>query len=267
MPPLVTLTTDFGTRDPYVAAMKGVLHSRCPDADIVDLGHSIERHSIVEAALFPAGSAPYFPPGTIHVIVVDPGVGTARHPIAVASEGSYFVCPDNGVLTLFLQRHSCDEIRVISNPDFMLKEVSGTFHGRDIFAPAAAELARGRPFGEIGEVLAHPRLLELRDARRTAAGELEGSIVHIDRFGNCMTNIARDQADDVRDAGSVRVAALRHTFSGIKSCYGDVGQGEALVLWGSFQFLEIAVNGGSAAEALGLGVGDTVRLYPGWGIL
>jgi len=142
-PPLVTLTTDFGHRDPYVAAMKGVLHQRCPAVHIEDLSHDLAPQDLIEAALFVEAAMPYYPPGTFHIVVVDPGVGTARRPLALKADGQYFICPDNGLMTLYLQQHPLETAHVITNPAWMLPEVSATFHGRDIFASAAAMLASG----------------------------------------------------------------------------------------------------------------------------
>lgn len=180
--PLVTLTTDFGTRDPYVAAMKGVIATLCPPARIVDLSHELPAQDIHAAAFFLAGAVPYFPPETVHVIVVDPGVGTARLPLAVRAGGQYFVCPDNGLLTLVLRTLSLEAAYTIANPDFMRSNISATFHGRDIFAPAAASLAAGASIAEIGAPVEKLVPLDVPEPR-IAGGKVTGEIAHVDRFG------------------------------------------------------------------------------------
>ena len=262
MSALITLTTDFGWRDPYVAAMKGVLLSLCPDAVVTDLSHDISAHNVLEAALFVSGSAPYFPAGSVHVAVVDPGVGTDRLPIAVAAEGIFFVCPDNGILTLYLRQHVCGEVRVISNPDFMLKNVSSTFHGRDIFAPAAARLACGFAFEDIGAITTDMVRLPVPSAGRISRDKIAGQIIHTDRFGNLTTNIPRSMTrSDGADSGAVVEAGQgRVRLNRLRHAYGEVACGKPLALWGSSGYLEIAVNQGSAALELELTVDDQVSL-------
>jgi hypothetical protein len=256
--PLITLTTDFGDGDPYAAAMKGVILSRCPEARIVDLGHGIQPRNITEGALFLAGAVPYFPPGTIHVAVVDPGVGTDRLPIVAKAAGQIIVCPDNGLLTLLTHLHTLEEVRAIENPAFMLDEVSPTFHGRDIFAPAAATIASGKNVEEAGTLLNAIELLdELPRPCLEEEGRVEGAIIHADRFGNLITNIHRSMLNEnvviTTRAGDTRLSKLLRT-------YGDAPPNEALALIGSSNFLEIAINGGSARERLGLDRGDSVDL-------
>ncbi len=255
MPPLITLTTDFGTKDPYVGAMKGVISSLCPQASIVDLSHSITRHSIKEASLFLLASVPYFPPGSIHVVVIDPGVGTERKPIAVSSARQIFVCPDNGLLTYFIQRHGLGEMRIISHPDCMLPERSPTFDGRDLFAPSAARLACGFPFANVG-----PRLKKIQTLRTPPIERkgrvIRGRIIHVDVFGNLITNIPRSSV-----TGRSRVVLGGMEIPNIEKTYGSVAQGEIVALWGSFGFLEVAVNCGSAADQLECAEGDRIEVH------
>ncbi|HNR30657.1 MAG TPA: SAM-dependent chlorinase/fluorinase [Candidatus Hydrogenedentes bacterium] len=254
---LITLTTDFGTRDSYVAAIKGVIHRVCPDARIEDLTHDIPPQDVWEAAFFLAGAAPWFPVGTVHLVVIDPGVGTARRPIAAAAGGQVFVCPDNGVLTVVLDRCDLERAHVIKNAAFMLPAVSATFHGRDIFAPAAARLAGGADIASAGPEVDRIVLLEVPDPKRRAGGVIEGEIIHVDRFGNAVTNIPDTMLDravaHTFEAGGTAIASLSRT-------YGDAEPGAPLALIGSSGRLEIAINQGNAAEVLGLGRGMAVRV-------
>ncbi|MBX7258996.1 MAG: SAM-dependent chlorinase/fluorinase [Candidatus Hydrogenedentes bacterium] len=257
MRPIVTLLTDFGTKDPYVASMKGVILSRCADVSIVDLSHEIPPQDVFEGALFLAEAASYFPPGTVHCVVVDPGVGTARLPIALEVGGHKCVAPDNGVLSLLSRKHSISEARMIANREFMLESISATFHGRDIFAPAAAALAAGNPLGSMGDRVATMTMLDVPRARKEDGGRLVGVVMHIDRFGNAITNILREdvgmaQATDIR-TGHVRLA-------GISETYADVETGQAVALFGSSDYLEIAVNCGNAHTQLGLSRGNRVEV-------
>lgn len=257
MPSLVTLTTDFGARDPYVASVKGVLFRACLGIQVIDLSHDITAHDVLEGALFLAGAAPYFPRGTIHVAVIDPGVGTGRLPIVAAAGGYHFVCPDNGLLTLFLREHPLEEARIISNPDFMLEKVSATLHGRDVFAPAAARLAQGVPLQEAGERLERLVTLDVPQPRREGAKCIRGQVIHIDRFGNAITNIPRTF---VGKANPREVQARGHVLHGVKRTYADVGLDDPLALYGSADYLEIAINGGNASVAWGLQRGEEVAL-------
>jgi hypothetical protein len=244
-------------RDPYVAAMKGVLHTMCPGAQIEDLSHEIGPQDILEAALFWAASVPYFPPGTIHVGVVDPGVGTGRRPIVLQVDDQVLVCPDNGMVGLLLHCDDTAECRVISHPSCRRENVSATFHGRDIFAPTAARLAAGFPFEEVGEAIDDYERLELPAPTLREDGVLVGTVIHVDRFGNAVTNV-HNGALNGRVVQSVHAAELpalpmRHT-------YGEVDAGEALALVGSAGYLEIAVNQGNAAETFNLTPGSPVEI-------
>lgn len=254
---LITLTTDFGTRDPYVAAMKGVILRVCPDARVVDLTHEIPPQDLWEAALFLAGAAPWFPVGTVHLIVVDPGVGTERRPIAAAAGGQLFVCPDNGVLTFLLRTCDFERAHLINNAAFMLPAVSATFHGRDIFAPTAARLAAGADLASVGPPIDSIEQLDAPEPRRRRDGEIAGEIVHIDRFGNAITNIPASMIDAVH-VPEVRAAGI--VIASISRTYGDVPADKALALIGSSGYLEIAVNRGNAAAALGLHRGMSVHV-------
>ncbi|MCC6796015.1 MAG: SAM-dependent chlorinase/fluorinase [Candidatus Hydrogenedentes bacterium] len=257
MPPLITLTTDFGTRDPYVASMKGVIHSRCDNAQIVDLTHEIGPQDIFEAALFIAEATRWFPRGTVHCVVIDPGVGTARLPIAAQVNDQFFVCPDNGLLTFIAKESPLHAVRTIKNEDFMLDAISATFHGRDIFAPAAAHMASGAPFHSMGERLQTITMLEMPELRRDIADVIGGIVMHVDRFGNAITNIHRS---DVPGGAVASVHFSGTAVEQISKTYGDVHAGSACALFGSSNYLEIAVHLGNASEQFDLRRGSRVEV-------
>ncbi|GMW03774.1 MAG: hypothetical protein AMXMBFR84_49080 [Candidatus Hydrogenedentota bacterium] len=254
---MVTLTTDFGMRDPYVAALKGVIQGISPRLMIVDLTHEIAPQDVLEASLFLVGATPYFPKETVHCVVIDPGVGTGRLPLAVKLERHVVVCPDNGLLSLLIRFNPLVEARVIQNPKLMRETISATFHGRDIFAPVAAYLAAGTPFEDVGDVVDTIQLLSIPEPQQCTDGTVSGQVIHIDRFGNAITNIHRRfcRGDAIKrlSAGEVRLEAICRT-------YADVEQGAALALFGSSDHLEIAVNHGRSDERLSLKRGDTVVL-------
>lgn len=258
--PLITLTTDFGTRDAYVAAMKGVLLSLAPQARLVDITHEIRPQDVMEAAFVLREAVPYFPPGTIHLVVVDPGVGTARRAVALRHGAHWFVGPDNGLFTLVLGTERPDELVELNRPEFWRTPTpSQTFHGRDIFAPAAGHLAAGRSLKEIGTPL--EQLTTLRWMEPSASNEsIHGWVVHVDRFGNCITNVSRELFERYRAGRPFKCYVGSTPFTQVQPTYGAVAQGEALLLFGSSDFLEIAVNGGNAAELLGIRQGTPVHI-------
>lgn len=255
--PLVTLTTDFGTRDPYVAAMKGILYRINRRIHLADMTHDIAPHDVFEAALFLSRTIPHYPPGTVHVAVVDPGVGTERHPIALLACEQYLVCPDNGLPTFLLREHPLQEARIITNPEYMLQSISSTFHGRDVFAPAAAHLASGVALDKLGNEIDTIVTLDIPSVQVGPGSAIKGEIIHVDRFGNLITNI-RERL--LEGATPDSVWAGRQHLSGLKRAYAEVPHGSPLALFGSSGYLEIAVNGGSANAALRLGRGDAITL-------
>ncbi len=266
---LITLLTDFGTRDTYVGQMKGVILSIVPGVQIVDLTHEVAPQRVEEGAFLLETALAAFPPGTIHLAVVDPGVGTARRAIAVATARAVFVGPDNGLLSAALPEAARPPEGVASvpvpegivavelqNPAYRRAVVSATFHGRDIFAPAAAHLAAGLPLQALG-----PRIMELIAlppfrARRRPDGSLEAEIVSIDRFGNAITTARA--ADLPAEGFTVHVGG--YAVPGPARTYAEAQGTAALV--GSSGYLEIAVPGGSAAAALALRLGDRVSIVP-----
>ena len=260
MPAPIALTTDFGTRDAYAAQLKGVLLAHCPGAAVLDLTHDIAPHDAIEGALFLDGAVPAFPPGTVHLAVVDPGVGGARRAIACAIGGQFAVCPDNGLLTLLARRLPLEEAREIANPALRREPVSTTFEGRDVFAPAAAHLACGGALGDLGPPAEDLATLALPEPAREADG-VRGEVLHVDRFGNAITNVEASMLPasilPKGAAGGVRVSVGGRGLP-LRRTYADAAPGEALALVGSGGRLEIAVREASAADRLGLRRGSPV---------
>jgi S-adenosylmethionine hydrolase len=273
--PLITLTTDFGLADSYVGAMKGVMLSICPEAMLVDITHEIAPQAVRQAAYVLSTAAPYFPPGCVHLVVVDPGVGSERRPIVVKMKGATYVAPDNGVLSLALaqdrDRPGGDCLAVLlAEPRYRLQPTSATFHGRDIFAPAAAYLASGVDPVEMGDEIPFSSLVSIGSLRPVlqADGSWSGEVLHIDRFGNLVTNFEerRDKGQgDARDKFSVPPSKISVTAGGVRirgvgRTFSDVGRGELVSYVGSSGHLEIAERDGSAATRLGVRVGDPIHV-------
>lgn len=244
---MITLLTDFGTADGYVGEMKGVLASRAPGVQLVDIAHDLEPQDVEAARLTLARYWRRFPEGTVHLVVVDPGVGSDRTAIAVESAGRRLVGPDNGVLSPALLLPGARAVR-LEVPD----NAAPTFHGRDVFAPAAAALVKGASLDDIGEQHLDPVLRRTPEPRRLGDGVLEGEIITIDRFGNCVTNLLAPRGGSVSVNGR-ELGPLRRT-------YAEMPSGEPLALIGSLGLVEIAVRGGSAASTLGLRRGHKVTL-------
>lgn len=245
--PPVTLTTDFGGTDHYVAQMKGVILGIAPAAPIIDVTHAVPPQDVRRAAFLVADLGDAFPPGTVHVAVVDPGVGSDRAILAVAAGGRFYVAPDNGLLTGVFDR--CRDARavVVGNPACRRPAVSPTFHGRDVLAPAAAHLLNGVPLDEFGPPPGRPPVRLEGMTPVVADGRIEGAVAWADRFGNLMTNVPA--AAIVGFAPErLRVRVGPHEFVGLRRFYAEVPKGEALLLVGSSGRLEIAVSGGSAAD-------------------
>jgi S-adenosylmethionine hydrolase len=248
---IVTLTTDFGVSDGYVGAMKGVILGLAPSATIVDISHDVTRQDVRHGVRVLAASTPFFPSGTIHVAVVDPGVGTSRRGIGLRTSCATFVGPDNGLFTPFLQeRVACV---ALTNPAMHRHPVSNTFHGRDVFAPVAAHLVNGLSLADLGPPVEDPIRLPEPQPERLADGRLRAEVVYVDRFGNLITNL-RPIEWGIDDTRGIRVV-LRGASLAVQRTYADGAPGQLLALVGSDGCLEIAVREGSAAERLGLGVG------------
>lgn len=256
---VITLTTDFGTSDWFVGTMKGVILKIHPRARIVDLTHEIGPGDIHAGAFALAASAPYFPTGTVHVAVVDPGVGGKRRPIAIRTRRGVFIGPDNGVLSLAAANEEVRSVRVLQNERLFLKHISRTFHGRDIFAPVAAHLSQGTAFRKIG-ARAGSYVQVNRPQPCVEADGIHGEVVYVDRFGNAITNIPADAVP----AGDRLEVWMKTTQVGtLEPSYGSVPTGAPVAVVGSTGFVELAINGGSAAGVLALKPGDPIRIRPG----
>jgi S-adenosylmethionine hydrolase len=252
--PIITLTTDFGLADHYVGTMKGVLLSGCPEGQIVDITHDIPPFALYAGAYAIDQAAPYFPPGTIHVVVVDPGVGTSRKPLLVEALGQLFIAPDNGVLSLIVARDSGAICREAANRRLWLPGPSSTFHGRDVFTPLAAALASGtaRP-EDAGPTIAKIELLPDIDPMETEPGVWCGKVLSIDRFGNLITNFKVLRGSFSLTIGNSDITEFRQTF-------GEAAEGLIFAYPGSSGYLEVGMNRRSAAALLQVGPGDNITL-------
>jgi len=262
--PIITFLSDFGSSDWFVGVVRGVIHSVHPAAHVVDLSHSVPPGLVARAAFVLEAAAPDFPPNTVHLVVVDPGVGTTRRALAVRARGQHFVGPDNGVLEWALADPEA-KVHELTEARFFRQPVSRTFHGRDVFAPVAAHLAAGIPIEQFGPTLSDP-LRIASSAPLHRAGEIVGHVVFVDRFGNLLTNVTdQDMSDGFPKVAESRihVHALGRVIRGLSRSYGDAPVGTILALIGSSGRLEIAQVGGDASERLGLGDGDQVRVRVG----
>lgn len=256
----IYILTDFGSRDGYPSAMKGVIHSILPDAVVTDITHEISPQNVMEGALTLQRVTPYYPVGAVIVAVVDPGVGTRRRPIAAQIGDHYFVGPDNGLFSLHIHaaRAAGKPVYVVhlDQPRYWLDGVSNVFHGRDIFAPAAAHLASGVALEELGSPVDDPVLLKLDDPQPTASG-LRGMIMHIDHFGNLAANIYRAHLPEGK---TMRVQIAGRTIPALSRTFGDAPAGGLVALIDSSDELAVAVVNGSAAALLGAKVGDPLEV-------
>lgn len=260
---VVALMTDFGTQDHYVATMKGVILTIDPRATIVDLTHEVDPQQVFDAAFILRQAFPYYPVNTIFVTVVDPTVGTHRRILAARYSGRTVLAPDNGVLTLIHRDAELEQIRVVENRQYLGASLSTTFHGRDIFAPVAGHLSKGLSVDRLGPVTDHLEIFDLAVPTRHQDGSIDGQIVMIDRFGNLITNISELDLSAANSPGHEHIVHVGDRKVGpIRYTYADVPAGELLALVGSTQMLEVAVNTGSAAQALTASRGDPVRVLP-----
>ena len=251
----IALMTDFGLRDPFAGIMKGVILGVNPSARIVDVCHDIRQGDIKSAAFALFMAFAYFPAETMFVIVVDPGIGTERKAIAAEIEDKIVVCPDNGILSWVLHHHELRKAVELSNGRLFLPNVSGTFHGRDVFAPVAANLSLGVGLQELGKEIKELTTFPIPEVGEQGPG-IQGEVVYMDRFGNLITNILSERLPDKAriHIGSVEVM-------GVGEAYGDVPQGHAVAVVGSMGCLEIAVNGGDASQMLGASIGTHISVY------
>jgi S-adenosylmethionine hydrolase len=257
--PVVTLLTDFGTKDHYVASMKGVILNINPQCLLIDITHQVSPHDIREGAFILANAYSYFPKGTIHLCVVDPGVGGIRKPILLVTQDYYFVGPDNGLFTMITRKEGVKQIIALDRQKFHLSKVSTTFHGRDIFAPVAAHLSLGvkpNAFGHKIDSLARvgfkgPFIKE---------GRLSGEILHVDAFGNLVSNVDEGKFSRFVQGRPFFIRAERKTIRGLKKGYWEGKKGEPMALFGSSGFLEISVREGSAQKVLKMKRGDSIEI-------
>ena len=246
---IITLTTDYGMRDPYVAAVKGVLFGLAPEANLVDVTHEIEAHHILAGAFVLSQVAPWFPVGTVHLVVVDPGVGSSRRIIVCRFAGQYVVAPDNGLITLLHRAHPIEAAYVVENRSYFLARVSHTFHGRDIMAPIAAHLANGVAPQEFGRTTDRLEMLELPKGPTVQQGEVSGHVLYVDQFGTLVTNIAAEHLalpHQLRGGWEVFVDDV--SVGPLRSAYADVPVGAPLAIVGGTGMLEVAVNCGRAVD-------------------
>ena len=255
---MITLTSDFGIKDPYVAEMKGVILTINPNATLIDVTHEIEKFNTRSAAFKLASAASFFPEGTVHLAVVDPGVGTQRRAIVIQTKKGFFVGPDNGVLVLAAKNQGIEHIHLLANPKFMLAEVSGTFHGRDVFAPAAAYLDKGgvqiAEFGPEIKDPVTPKYVQVNSSNNSLSGE----VLDVDGFGNIITNIAVKEVT-FKEGEKIRVGLADDTLKiQFGKAYAEAKPKEPILLVGSHGFLEIALNQESAARKFHIKTGDRV---------
>jgi len=261
--PVLALLTDFGTRDHYVGAMRGVALGICPDATLVDITHDISPQDVLAGALELAAAFTYFPQGTVFLCVVDPGVGSTRRAIAAEAGGYTFVAPDNGLLTLVFREAPPKRVVELTEPAYARPTVSRTFEGRDRFAPAAAWLATGVELTALGPPVTDWQVLDVPEPRADNA-HLSGVVLRVDRFGNLVTNIDRRSFERFAADRQIQIAVADHPVTRVVATYAEAGDGSICALFGSSDHLEIAVSNGSAAERLGLtrGTAVVVRLKP-----
>jgi hypothetical protein len=264
---IITLLTDFGTDDEYVGLMKGVIFSINPGATIVDISHRIDRHDILQAAFAIHSGYRYFPEGTVHLIVVDPGVGTERGLLVLKSDGHCFVAPDNGVLTLLYHDNHVSSLNRITNSRYFKSSVSSTFHGRDIIAPVGAHIAIGLDTNELGPGTDLQNVIHLDGiwAHCTKNGELRGKVITVDHFGNLITNIHSDQLSLCMPSAAgekLRIKTGSNVIEGLSETYANGPADSPVALIGSRGYLEIAINRGHAASRLNVVKGDDVWLLP-----
>jgi S-adenosylmethionine hydrolase len=256
---IVTLTTDFGTRDPYAGIMRGMVLTANRNARLIDITHEIPAQDILNAAFTLLRAYDFFPPGTVHVAVVDPEVGGGRKNIAVRTERYLFVGPDNGIFGMVFQREKPIEIREIQNMPFVAERVSNTFHGRDVFAPCAGYLSSGRDIADVGQEL--KGVIQLKYPRPNQSGNiLTGEVISVDSFGNLITNISEHMYRSFVGRQSVEISFATVRLSGVHCHYSEVAPGMALALFGSSGYLEISMNSGSARDYFMTAAGSSVTV-------
>jgi S-adenosylmethionine hydrolase len=263
--PIITLTTDFGSNDHFVGVMKGVILDIVPEAEIVDICHSVQAFDVLDGALTISQAYSYFPSHTVHIVVVDPGVGTARRPILASSDKYHFVAPDNGVLSLVYARESRMHVRHITAEHYFLQPISNTFHARDIFSPVAAYLAKEVDALKFGEEIEEYVKFAAPKPRALDENRLRGVVLKVDRFGNLVTNITPQDAPMLFEAGAsgFKIVVGSREITELRNAYAEGAPGEVIGILGSMGFLEIAANRGAAAQLTGVGKGNEVIVVLG----
>ena len=256
---IITLMTDFGTSDHYVGVMKGVILNINPHVQIVDITHAIPPQDIHGAAFLTDSAYRYFPNGTIHVVVVDPGVGSQRRAVICQTETAYFVCPDNGILTHILHHEGRIHTVAVENSTYFLPQVSNTFHGRDIFAPVAAHLSRGVPINKMGNPFAQPTQLP-SPKPQVMDKTITGQVIWIDAFGNLVTNISHQTLEALEGRNNLVIHAGSTKINRLNRSYAESAVGDALAIIGSTNQLEISINQGNAAQTLRLKRGAEITI-------
>lgn len=254
--PLITLLTDFGTRDYFVGAMKGTILSVNPEVLLIDISHDIPAQDIEAAAFTLLASYQSFPAGTIHVAVVDPGVGSSRRPMVLQMKNYFFVGPDNGIFSYVCDNEEAFKVFHLTNEQYFRLPVSTTFHGRDIFAPVAAALSLGVNPRKLGDQIVDPVRLEPLRPKGLRKRLVSGRVIHIDRFGNCITNIRPEDFENVK-----KLEVGGHTIKSFKQSFEEGSREKVFGIWGSAGFLELAVTNGSAAKILKVNRGQPVLLH------
>ena len=260
--PIVTLTTDFGLNDHFVGAVKGAILNVAPDAEIIDICHSVQAFDILDGALALAQAYSYFPSRTVHVVVVDPGVGSARRPIIASSDQYSFVAPDNGVLSLMYAREERLKVRQITSEHYFLQPLSNTFHGRDIFAPSAGWLAKGVDAEKFGPEITDYVRFNAPRPKAVDATTMKGIVLKVDRFGNLITNFAPQDVPALFQAPTppFKIVVGKREVGSLRTNYSEGSPGELFAILGSMGYLEISANRGSAAQLVGSGKGTEVSV-------
>jgi S-adenosyl-L-methionine hydrolase (adenosine-forming) len=263
--PIVTLTTDFGTNDHFVGAVKGVILEIAPEATIVDITHAVQAYDVLDGALAIAQTYSYFPTGTVHMVVVDPGVGTQRRPIIASSDGYHFVAPDNGVLSMVYAREERIHVRHVTSEHYFRQPVSNTFHGRDVFAPCAAYLAKMVDSHKFGDEIED--YVKFAAPRPKAQGDnrIRAVVLKVDRFGNLITNVTPQDIPALfkENASGFKIVVGGKEITEIRTNYAEGTPGEVFGILGSMGYLEIVANRAAAAQLTGVGKGAEVSIVLG----
>jgi S-adenosylmethionine hydrolase len=257
---IITLTTDYGTNDHLVGTLKGVILKINPDVTIVDITHGVTPYDLLDGALAIGSAYAYFPPKTIHIVVVDPGVGTERRPLLVSGDNQYFIAPDNGVLSLVYERNSNVVVRHANAEHYFLQPLSKTFHGRDVFAPVAAWLSKGWQTASMGDEITDYKKFAIPKPK-AANGVVKGAVIRVDAFGNLLTNFRiEDLPEALRDGGAINLQVGTHAVKRMVDTFASAPGTEPVAYLGSSGYIEIAVNKGNASKALQIGRGAPITL-------